>query len=128
MDRIDIHVNVEFVEHTKLLTSNEETDAAVRQRVLKARFIQSKRYDSASHLNANMTNQEIKQLANITAQAQQLLNSAASKLSISARSYMRVVKIARTIADLEGAASIEMAHISEALQYRPQNLQSLELA
>jgi magnesium chelatase family protein len=128
MDRIDLHVNVEAVDHTKLLTSNEESDASVRKRVINARAVQAKRYTSPSHLNADMTNREIKRLAHLNSDAQQLLNSAAGKLSISARSYMRVVKIARTIADLAGSAPIETRHITEALQYRPKNLQSLELA
>ncbi|HSX35050.1 MAG TPA: YifB family Mg chelatase-like AAA ATPase [Candidatus Saccharimonadales bacterium] len=127
MDRIDLHVTVENVDHTKLLHTAEENDATVRRRIAQARLLQATRYKSAGRLNADMTNREIKQLANLSPDAQELLNSAASKLFISARSYMRVVKIARTIADLGSSTSIKVSHISEALQYRPQNLQSLEL-
>jgi len=68
-----------------------------------------------------MSNAEIKSLAQLEPTAAEILNAAAEKLDISARSYMRLIKVARTIADLDGYEKINTAHISEALQYRPQN-------
>ena len=87
------------------------------KRVNHARNKQAKRYNN-NKTNSDMTNQDIKKLAFLSNAAQELLNQAAEKLQISARSYMRSIKIARTIADLEKSEHIETAHMSEALQYR----------
>lgn len=127
MDRIDLHVTVEEVDHTRLLCADEEDDAQVRTRILAARTRQAARYGIATKLNAAMTNPDIKQRAQLTNEAREILNLAAARLSISARSYMRVVKIARTIADLAESPHIAAEHITEALQYRPQNIQTLGL-
>lgn len=119
VDRIDIYVDVDEVEHDKLLdTSGEESSEAVGDRVAKARSTQAARYDSAAKTNSDMSNDDIKAHAKITDEAITLLNEAASRLNISARSYMRTIKVARTIADLEQSESIEIPHITEALQYR----------
>jgi magnesium chelatase family protein len=67
-----------------------------------------------------MTNADIKKLARLQSEAKQLLDTAGAKLDLSARSYMRIVKLARTIADLAGSADIEASHVAEALQFRPQ--------
>jgi magnesium chelatase family protein len=127
MDRIDLHVTVDEIDHSKLLLAQEESDSAVRQRILQARARQERRYGTATRLNASMTNPEIKRFSAITPEAQELLNTAAARLKISARSYMRVVKVARTIADLTGTAKITPIAITEALQYRPQSAQTAEL-
>ena len=69
--------------------------------------------------NATLSNREIKRLANLSLPAKELLDTAAEKLAISARSYMRIIKVARTIADLDGAGDVGITHMAEALQYRP---------
>jgi len=122
MDRIDLHSQVHEIKHANLLTSkaDEQTDAVTRQRIARARGVQAKRYRSGSKLNADMTNGDIKQHGQLEAEAKDLLDTAAQRLNISARAYMRAVKVARTIADLEQSAAITTAHITEALAYRPQ--------
>ncbi len=122
LDRIDLYTPVHEIHHDKLLTqaANPEADAAVRQRIEKARRRQARRYASFGKLNTDMTNADIKRYGHLEPEAKTVLNNAASRLKLSARAYMRSVKVARTIADLEAATIITTAHISEALQYRPQ--------
>ncbi len=119
IDRIDLHVDVQMIEHSHLLQATAENDDAIRKRVERARKTQTERFGSATKLNAHMTNNDIKTVSDITSEAKNLLDNAARRLNISARSYMRVIKTARTIADLEGAKPVESQHITEALQYRP---------
>jgi magnesium chelatase family protein len=120
LDRIDLCCNVHEVQHDKLLAqrASAAADNAVRQRILQARKLQARRYGKTNRLNAGMTNRDIKAFAGLQPDARSLLNSAATRLKISARAYMRTIKVARTIADLETVASITPAHISEALAYR----------
>lgn len=126
MDRIDLYADVQEVEHTKLLSSEQNnSDQLIRSRIEKARKLQAKRFDSPTKLNADMTNRDIKIKGNITQEALSVLNDAAKAISLSARSYMRVAKVARTIADLDESAEVKATHIAEALQYRSQNLQTL---
>ena len=122
-DRIDMHVDVDEVLHGKLLSSTPtESSQEIRLRVASARKLQAKRFGSSQKTNSDMTNQDIKKIGRLSKQAKELLDQAASKLQISARSYMRSIKVARTIADLENSAEILPEHISEALQYRRRNL------
>lgn len=79
---------------------------------------QHNRYNSSGKYNANITNAELRRHAPLTPAASTLLNNAANKMALSARSYFKVIKVARTIADLDGAANIDTPHIAEALQYR----------
>ncbi|MBI2009230.1 YifB family Mg chelatase-like AAA ATPase [Candidatus Saccharibacteria bacterium] len=119
LDRIDLHLPVHDVEHKKLLekrTSISET-GAIKPRVERAYAFQRRRF-GAARFNNSMTNKEVRELANLSPAAKTLLDSAAQKLGLSARSYVRSVKVARTIADLSGEINIEPEHISEALQYR----------
>jgi len=118
LDRIDLYVEVEEVAHDKLLRAQtaEETSSSILKRVTAARQRQQAR--GSARLNRGMTNQDIKQHARLSSNAESLLNQAAEKLGLSARAYMRCVKVARTIADLEQSEHITTAHISEALQYR----------
>lgn len=121
LDRIDMHIDVEEVRHDHLLKSGrEEPSAIIRTRVMRARRRQQARFGRAAKTNASLTNQEIKKYAGLTAAAEEMLNQAARRLGISPRSYMRLVKVARTIADLEDSTVIEAPHITEALQYRRQ--------
>jgi magnesium chelatase family protein len=120
LDRIDLFVTVETVEHSKLINSHADAseDASIRQKVTAAREIQYGR-QGTNRLNSILKNDELIGHAKLSKGAITLLNTAAEKLLLSARSYMRVLKVARTIADLEASENVSELHISEALQYRP---------
>lgn len=125
LDRIDLYVDVDEVEHASLLgESKAEPSRSIRNRVLKARRLQQTRYQDPMIVNANLTNQQLKRNTYLTDPAKELLDRAATQLGISARAYMRIIKVSRTIADLEDSKTIEIPHITEALQYRrqPQNI------
>jgi magnesium chelatase family protein len=120
LDRIDLFAHVHEVEHAKLLAQNTTAGSDRLSRITEARQRQHTRFGAATKLNADMTNADIKKLAGLQPDAKQMLDVAGAKLDLSARSYMRVVKLARTIADLAGSKDIETSHIAEALQFRPQ--------
>lgn len=119
LDRIDLYCTVNGIDHSHLLNhrSDPKKDVATQQKIIHARKLQQQRFKSQSKLNTDMTNQDIRQLAQIQPNAQDLLNSAASNLNLSGRSYMRTAKVARTIADLEGSEVVTTQHISEAIRY-----------
>ncbi|HEX8763004.1 MAG TPA: YifB family Mg chelatase-like AAA ATPase [Candidatus Saccharimonadales bacterium] len=120
LDRIDLHVTVEVVEHSDLLKQRGQDDTStILNRIKKARSMQLGRFGRPDQNNSSLSNRQIKQFGLLDPDALELLNKGAMALDISARSYMKVIKIARTIADLAGSKSIATAHISEALQYRP---------
>jgi magnesium chelatase family protein len=121
LDRIDIHIEVPAVKYKELRgTSDIESSATVRARVLRAREIQLVRFRSEKELyaNAQMPTRLIRKYCEISADGEKLLESAIQRLGLSARAHDRILKVSRTIADLEGAASIEPKHLSEAIQYR----------
>lgn len=121
LDRIDLYVDVDEVQHSKLLsTGSEESSSVLAQRVLDARHRQQKRFNNQQKTNSSLTNEEIKKLCHLGTEAEAFLNAAAERLQISARNYMRSIKVARTIADLEKSEAIKVEHIAEALQYRRQ--------
>lgn len=125
MDRIDLYVDVDEVEHASLLgESKAESSKSIRERIMRARKSQQARYHDPVIVNANLTNQQLKKNTHLTESAKALLDRAATQLGISARAYMRILKVARTIADLDDSKTIEIPHITEALQYRrqPQNI------
>lgn len=121
LDRIDIHVSVPAVKVEKLTTqAKAETSKTIQARVQKAREIQEKRFKGLPiKSNAEMSSRQLKQYCNLEPQSVLLLKQAITKLNLSARAFYRVVKIARTIADLQPTAKIKSNHVAEALQYRP---------
>jgi magnesium chelatase family protein len=123
LDRIDIHVTVDSVDHTALLSDKlhaiTDNSKTIRERIKKAHTLARHRYNDSSIRNGLLTNKQIKQHAKLSPDAKQLLDNAAAKLDLSARVYMKTVKVARTIADLESSDTVESKHISEALRYRP---------
>lgn len=121
LDRIDIHIEVESVKYSKLENENSklETSASIRQRVNSARKIQLKRYkDFNIYSNSELTPKLISKYCKLNPQCKKILESAFEKLGLSARAYSKILKVARTIADLEGSSCIEITHITEAIQYR----------
>jgi magnesium chelatase family protein len=121
MDRIDIHVDVPAMELKDLTgTSVEEPSAAIRERVTRARFVQLKRFSDQSKVscNARMTPRLLRKYCALDPESMELLKEAVTNLSLSARAYDRILKVARTIADLVGAPKIQVEHLAEAVQYR----------
>ncbi len=126
LDRIDIHLDVPAVKVEKLTSQSDpelvEGSREIRKRVQKARDIQTKRFKSVNwriSSNSEMDNKEIKKFCLLDENSLKLLQLAVVKMNLSARSYNRTIKLARTIADLEGLNKINSTHIAEALQYRP---------
>lgn len=121
LDRIDLHLSVHDVDYKHLLAhSNRQPESErIKNRVADAYEVQRNRFGRLK-FNSAMTNKEVRERAKLSPQAKEFLDNAAQKLDISARSYVRSVKVARTIADLDSVEDITIKHISEALQYRYQ--------
>ena len=115
-----LHIDVPPVAQEKLISQiNSESSTDVRNRVLTARLQQKKRFEKFHiKMNGEMTPKHIRNLCTLTDDANLLLKQAISNLSLSARSYFKIIKVAQTIADLEQKNNIEAPHIAEALQYR----------
>ncbi|MBQ9414461.1 MAG: YifB family Mg chelatase-like AAA ATPase [Clostridia bacterium] len=120
LDRIDIHVEVPPVEFEKLnATEKAESSASIRERVNRARLIQHQRFEGTGIVsNAHITAGLLKTYCTLTDGASAILRRAFDAMGLSARAYDRILKVARTIADLDGADQIDVPHVSEALQYR----------
>ena len=121
LDRIDIHLEVPAVKYRALADQGGgEPSAAVRERVDRARVVQRDRFASRPgiYANAHMAPRDIRIFCRVSDGAEALLRTAITRLSLSARAYHRILKIARTIADLDEAAELQPKHVSEAIQYR----------
>ena len=123
LDRIDIHLDIPAVKVEKLTeqaTNHVENSQTVRSRVQQARDKQTLRYKGTTiNSNAELTNKTIKQYCQLSDECVELLRKAVSTLGLSGRSYYRIIKLSRTIADLADEENIQAQHIAEALQYRP---------
>ncbi len=121
LDRIDIHIEVTPVSFEELAKREyvAEKSITIRERVVKARIIQNERFaNSGIYCNAQMGSRELREICRITDAGTQLLKTAMQKLNLSARAYDRILKVSRTIADLDASANIETNHLAEAIQYR----------
>ena len=128
MDRIDIQVEVESVPFEDISRAPKgESSASIRERVLKARQIQNERYASLPaseggsgriYCNAQMTTSLLQKYVQLDDATLSLLRDAMKRLNLSARAYDRILKVARTIADLEGSEQVQSQHIAEAIGYR----------
>ena len=120
LDRIDIHIEVDNVSYDQLQVDElSEPSAVIRERVNKARNIQLERLSaSGRRCNAQMTSADIKKYCKLDEQSANLLQQSFEKLNLTARAYNRILKVARTIADLAGSADIKVQHVAESLQFR----------
>jgi len=129
IDRIDIHIDMPAVKYRELRqTAGGDASEQIRQRVMTARRRQLERYQGENrsaargrdkiYCNAQMSPRQIAKYCAISPECERLLESAMNRLGLSARAHDRILKVARTIADLEGVESISTTHISEAIQYR----------
>ena len=120
LDRIDLHVEVPRLKKEELSALPEgETSKVVRERVAKAREIQQARFKGTeAYCNSRMTSRQLKEFCRLEGEAENLLKSAILHLRLSARAYDRILKVSRTIADIDGSENIQARHVAEATQYR----------
>ncbi|MFL5809633.1 MAG: YifB family Mg chelatase-like AAA ATPase [Flavisolibacter sp.] len=121
LDRIDLHVEVTPVAFSELTNIKaQENSASIRDKVIRAREIQTKRYESYQgiYCNAQMSSKMLKEICVINTAGQNLLKATMQKLNLSARAYDRILKVSRTIADLADCADIKTEHLAEAIHYR----------
>ena len=121
LDRIDIRVSVQAVSYqdaTLPKTAESTSSKSLREGVTQALSVQKQRFGSVGRMNSMMTAQEVEEFCKLSDAAEQVMQKAFSRLSLSMRSYHKILKLARTIADIEGSLGIEQAHIQEAIMYR----------
>ena len=120
LDRFDMHIEVAAVKYDELASGEKsESSADIAKRVKAARQIQLKRYGGLSiYCNAQLDAALIEKFCPLSSDCKALLKTAFENLGLSARAHSRILKLSRTIADLEGSENIELAHIAEAIQYR----------
>jgi magnesium chelatase family protein len=121
LDRIDLHIEVPAVEYRDVASERaEEASAAIRERIICARQRQQERFREGPKVNSNarMATRHLKQHCRLSQDSQELIRVAMSELHLSARAYDRILKVSRTIADLDGKSDISPEHVSEAIQYR----------
>jgi magnesium chelatase family protein len=122
LDRIDIHIDIPAVNYKDLRSTNEpENSARILERVIRARQIQLARFSTGKerlYCNAQMSPRHIRAFCDLSPDCERLLERAMTQQGLSARAHDRILKVARTIADLEGVPNVEPKHIAEAIQYR----------
>jgi magnesium chelatase family protein len=122
LDRIDIHLEIPALKVTELLNESPvvgESSEKIRERVVKARAKQRERFAGTKiHCNAQMNSRHLKKFCGLSQENKELMRAAIERLGFSGRTYDRILKVSRTIADLEGSAEIKKAHVAEAIQYR----------
>jgi len=124
LDRFDLHVDVPAVRSAEMASpGDEEASNAVRERVVKARRAQAARYEGQDYrCNAQLSSRAVRRYCTPGTDAQELLGHAMDRLGLSARAYTRALKVARTVADLQGAERVGREHVLEALQFRKSTL------
>ena len=125
LDRIDLTVSVSRVPHEKLISNSsliKSQHSLFLSEISQARTIQKTRYGCSYKYNNDLSSSDVDKITSISATTKAFLINAAKKLDLSTRSYFKVIKVARTIADLENSTSIEISHIAESLQYRQINI------
>jgi magnesium chelatase family protein len=122
MDRIDIHIDVPAVNYKEMRSTHEpENSAKIRERVVRARQTQLQRFATSReklYCNAQMSSRHIRPFCELSPDCERLLERATTQQGLSARAHDRILKVARTVADLEQSANLEPKHIAEAIQYR----------
>ena len=120
MDRIDLHIEVDSVAYEDLKSKTvEESSTSIKKRVDFARNVQTKRFETSNiYSNASMTHEQFKTHCKLDEESENLLKTAFETLNLSARAHDRILKVARTIADLDGSEEIKLEHVAEAIQYR----------
>ena len=120
LDRIDIHIDVPPLKHRELSGDpSGDASATIRERVGRARHLQQERFRrSKAYCNAHMSTRQIRKHCQVEGEAKNLLEMAMDRLGLSARAYDRILKVARTVADIESVEQIQPEHIAEAIQYR----------
>jgi magnesium chelatase family protein len=121
LDRIDIHIEVPAVKYQELSSTQKgELSETIQKRVIKAREIQQKRFEKFKHIhsNADMSSKDVREFCKLDSAGQELLKMAMTRLGLSARAYDRILKVSRTIADLDNSEKILPQYVSEAIQYR----------